>query len=118
MSWRAGMVMTGRSGIGGSVASVGTAAHPGRADCGDHWRSGRGVVAAVGETMLNEEHTAAAEMAGEAGEVLLTMRDGSLTGKALGKEGDQRSHRLLMEPLSERFPGDGIRSEEADKSEA
>jgi 3'(2'), 5'-bisphosphate nucleotidase len=68
--------------------------------------------------MLNEEHTAAVEMAGEAGEVLLALRDGSLTGKALGKEGDQRSHRLLMERLAERFPDDRVRSEEADQSEA
>ena len=68
--------------------------------------------------MLNEEHTAAVEMAREAGEVLLTLRAGSLTGKALGQEGDQRSHRLLEERLSERFPDDRVRSEEADQSEA
>jgi 3'(2'), 5'-bisphosphate nucleotidase len=66
---------------------------------------------------MGDEHRAAAELAGEAGVVLVDLRTGSLTGKELGNEGDRRSHRLLMTRLADRFPDDRIRSEEADQSE-
>ena len=64
-----------------------------------------------------DEHRAAAELAREAGVVLVDLRAGGLKGKELGNEGDRRSHRLLMDRLAERFPADRIRSEEADQSE-
>ena len=65
-----------------------------------------------------DEHRGAAELAGEAGTVLIGLRGGDLEGKELGNEGDRRSHRLLMGRLADRFPADRIRSEEADQSEA
>ncbi len=67
--------------------------------------------------MLNEEHRSAVEFATEAGKALLALRARSSTGKELGKEGDQLSHKLLMERLTSRFPSDRIRSEEADRAE-
>jgi len=66
---------------------------------------------------LGDEHRAAAEMAGEAGTVLVELRGGPLTGRDLGHEGDRRAHSLLMTRLAERFPADRVRSEEADQSE-
>jgi 3'(2'), 5'-bisphosphate nucleotidase len=67
--------------------------------------------------MLSEEHRSAVDIAGEAGATLMGLRAGCQTGKTLGKEGDQLSHRLIMERLAARFPADRIRSEEADQSE-
>jgi 3'(2'), 5'-bisphosphate nucleotidase len=66
---------------------------------------------------LGDEHRTAAELADEAGAALIELRAGDLNGKELGREGDRRSHRLLMARLAERFPDDRIRSEEADRSE-
>jgi 3'(2'), 5'-bisphosphate nucleotidase len=64
--------------------------------------------------MSVDDHEAAAALAGTAGDRLVALRDeGSLTGKALGAEGDRVSHALLMAALAERFPGDRIRSEES-----
>jgi 3'(2'), 5'-bisphosphate nucleotidase len=65
---------------------------------------------------LSREHRAAAELAAEAGAVLIELRSGPESGKALGQEGDRRSHRLLMERIAARFPDDRIRSEEADQA--
>ena len=65
---------------------------------------------------LNREHRAAVELAEEAGAVLIELRSGPESGKALGQEGDRQSHRLLMEGIAARFPDDRIRSEEADQS--
>ena len=67
--------------------------------------------------MLSEEHHAAVEFAAEAGQALLELRDRSEPGKGLGGEGDRLSHRLLMDRISGRFPGDRIRSEEAERAE-
>jgi 3'(2'), 5'-bisphosphate nucleotidase len=67
-------------------------------------------------TPLGDEHRAAVELAGEAGELLIELRSGPESGRALGQEGDRRSHRLLMGRIAERFPDDRIRSEEADQS--
>jgi 3'(2'), 5'-bisphosphate nucleotidase len=72
-----------------------------------------------GETdVLSEEHRAAAEFAAEAGDRLIALRNQSTLGRALGGEGDQLSHHLLMGLVAERFPGDRVRSEEADRSVA
>jgi 3'(2'), 5'-bisphosphate nucleotidase len=59
---------------------------------------------------------AAAELAYRAGQVLRELQDGPLEGKALGAEGDRRSHELLVRLLAERFPADRVRSEEDDRA--
>ena len=66
---------------------------------------------------LGEEHRSASEFAAEAGVALMELRARSQPGRSLGKEGDRRSHRLLMDRLGDRFPRDRIRSEEATQSE-
>jgi 3'(2'), 5'-bisphosphate nucleotidase len=67
---------------------------------------------------LREEDRVAADLARLAGVGLMELRTRSELGKPLGKEGDQLSHKILMEQLADRFPADRIRSEEADQSEA
>jgi 3'(2'), 5'-bisphosphate nucleotidase len=64
----------------------------------------------------DEDHAAAADLAHRAGQVLLELQDTDLEGKALGAEGDQHSHDLLVALLAERFPGDRVRSEEDDRA--
>jgi len=66
---------------------------------------------------LREEHRRAGELAAEAGVALMELRARTEPGKALGKEGDRLSHRMLMDRLGDRFPRDRIRSEEATQSE-
>jgi 3'(2'), 5'-bisphosphate nucleotidase len=67
--------------------------------------------------MHDNEH--AVELAHEAGQVLLALqRSGDFEGKDLGREGDARAHRLLMDALAERFPDDRVRSEEASEGVA
>jgi 3'(2'), 5'-bisphosphate nucleotidase len=63
-----------------------------------------------------DDDRAAAELAAEAGQVLRALQDGTLEGKALGAEGDRRSHALLVRLLAERFPADRVRSEEDDRA--
>ena len=63
----------------------------------------------------------AAELAAEAGELLLALRDTEqdlLDGKALGRKGDHLSNVLLLERLSVDRPADSVLSEESadDKS--
>jgi 3'(2'), 5'-bisphosphate nucleotidase len=64
-----------------------------------------------------DDHAAAAELAHRAGQVLRELQGGDLEGKALGAEGDRRSHELLLGLLAERFPEDRVRSEEDDQAE-
>ena len=71
----------------------------------------------LGIEMLSDEHRAATEFAAAAGVGLMELRSRSESGQALGKEGDQWSHRMLMQSIAARFPDDRIRSEEADQSE-
>lgn len=73
---------------------------------------------AVSSGYSRSDHEAAADLAHQAGQVLLALQQGGLEGKDLGKEGDRRSHELLMSLLAERFPNDRVRSEEADQAEA
>jgi 3'(2'), 5'-bisphosphate nucleotidase len=61
---------------------------------------------------LRREHHAAADLAGEAGELLLDLRRRSVAGKELGDEGDRLSHELLVDRLGQIFPDDRLRSEE------
>ncbi|HEY5110577.1 MAG TPA: inositol monophosphatase family protein, partial [Acidimicrobiales bacterium] len=64
----------------------------------------------------DEDHAAAADLAYQAGQVLRELQAGDLEGKALGAEGDRRSHVLLLALLAERFPHDRVRSEEDDQT--
>ena len=64
------------------------------------------------------DHQAAADLAREAGALLLELQGGALEGKELGAEGDRSSHALLTTLLAERFPNDRVRSEEDDQSES
>jgi 3'(2'), 5'-bisphosphate nucleotidase len=64
---------------------------------------------------VSTDDETAAELAGRAGYALMELRARSEPGKALGKEGDQMAHHLLMEALGERCPGDRIRSEESEQ---
>jgi 3'(2'), 5'-bisphosphate nucleotidase len=55
----------------------------------------------------------AAYLADTAGKLLLTLRDcGLLTGKALGKAGDETANQFLIHAIAEQRPGDGLLSEE------
>lgn len=55
----------------------------------------------------------AAHLAGEAGRLLLSVRETSgLTGKALGKQGDAAANRMLCDAIRRARPDDGLLSEE------
>ncbi len=66
------------------------------------------------DDLWGDEHVAAAELADEAGSLLMELRARTEPGRQRGAEGDERSHELLMRLLAERFPSDRVRSEEAD----
>ncbi|GAA4224955.1 3'(2'),5'-bisphosphate nucleotidase CysQ [Actinomadura meridiana] len=61
-----------------------------------------------------DDHAVAAELAAEAGRLLLDVRDevGFADGRALKDTGDLRAHEYLMAALAERCPGDAVLSEE------
>jgi 3'(2'), 5'-bisphosphate nucleotidase len=63
--------------------------------------------------MSSADTELAAELASAAGELLMTIRAEGLTGKELGKAGDQRSNALLLERLAARRPDDRVLSEES-----
>jgi 3'(2'), 5'-bisphosphate nucleotidase len=61
----------------------------------------------------------AADLAGQAGGLLLTLRHASgLTGTDLGKRGDAASNSLLLRELAQRRPDDAVLSEESADSPA
>jgi 3'(2'), 5'-bisphosphate nucleotidase len=60
----------------------------------------------------------AAQIAAEAGALLLEIRAGGLAGKELGKEGDRRSNELILKRLAEARPDDAVLSEESADSPA
>jgi 3'(2'), 5'-bisphosphate nucleotidase len=61
----------------------------------------------------------AADLAGQAGDLLLTLRHASgLAGKELGKRGDAASNSLLLRELADARPGDAVLSEESADSPA
>lgn len=61
----------------------------------------------------------AAELAAEAGRILLEVRaSGRYEGKELGKAGDAAANRFLVDALREARPGDGLLSEEEKDDEA
>jgi len=60
-----------------------------------------------------DDHSVAARLAATAGELLLELRRGSLSGRSLGAEGDRQSNELLLRALATLRPGDAVLSEEA-----
>lgn len=70
------------------------------------------------KTNLNDAQLAA-HLADVAGKLLITVRDcGLLTGKALGKAGDQTANQFLIRAIAEQRPDDGLLSEESKDTEA
>ena len=64
--------------------------------------------------MTQSDARLAADLARQAGDLLLTLRAASgLTGKDLGKRGDAASNSLLLRELAELRPGDAVLSEES-----
>ena len=65
---------------------------------------------------LPNDHSLAAELATNAGRLLVDLRArraaGAVDPKALGREGDAEAHQLLMAGLAEARPGDAVLSEE------
>jgi 3'(2'), 5'-bisphosphate nucleotidase len=59
-----------------------------------------------------DDHALAAALARRAAELLVELRGSGLTGRALGDEGDQRSHTLLTRGLAAARPHDAVLSEE------
>jgi 3'(2'), 5'-bisphosphate nucleotidase len=69
--------------------------------------------------MITSDARLAADLAGQAGDLLLTLRQASgLTGKDLGKRGDAASNSLLLRELAETRPDDAVLSEESADSPA
>ena len=69
--------------------------------------------------MIQSDARLAADLAGQAGDLLLTLRAASgLTGKELGKRGDSASNSLLLRELAEARPSDAVLSEESADSAA
>jgi len=65
-------------------------------------------------TIAQTDAALAAELAREAGQLLLELRTGSgLTGKELGKRGDHDSNEFLLRRLATERPGDAVLSEES-----
>jgi 3'(2'), 5'-bisphosphate nucleotidase len=69
-----------------------------------------------------EDHQLAADLARQAGDALLELRDRLLAegadGRTIKDEGDRVSHELLMAELAQRRPDDAVLSEEARGDEA
>ncbi|GAA3442317.1 3'(2'),5'-bisphosphate nucleotidase CysQ [Planomonospora venezuelensis] len=68
---------------------------------------------------IRDDHDLARDLAAEAGERLLALREREGFGdpSLLRKEGDAASHRFLMEALARLRPSDSVLSEEATQSE-
>ncbi|WP_432949187.1 3'(2'),5'-bisphosphate nucleotidase CysQ [Kribbella sp. CA-253562] len=63
--------------------------------------------------MATEDGRLAAELATDAGRLLLTLRAARGAGRALGAEGDRSANELLIRGLRDRRPGDAVLSEES-----
>jgi len=59
------------------------------------------------------DHSDAAEIATEAGQLLLEIRASGLAPSELKAEGDRRSNELILEGLASRHPNDAVLSEES-----
>jgi 3'(2'), 5'-bisphosphate nucleotidase len=75
------------------------------------------VTLSAGPVNLTDDRLAA-QIAADAGALLLEIRTGGLTGKELGKEGDRRSNELILKRLAEARPDDAVLSEESADSPA
>lgn len=63
-------------------------------------------------TLDADDHADAADLATEAGVLLLSLRSSPLVGDDLRREGDRRSHELIAAGLHRRHPDDAVLSEE------
>lgn len=63
--------------------------------------------------MTPDDHALAAQAAQRAGDLLLALRRGGLSGDALGAEGDRLSNELILGDLHRLRPGDLVLSEES-----
>jgi 3'(2'), 5'-bisphosphate nucleotidase len=68
--------------------------------------------------MTNADHHAAAEIATDAGRLLLEVRSRALAPDELKAAGDARSQECIAAALRDRFPADAVLSEEAADDEA
>jgi 3'(2'), 5'-bisphosphate nucleotidase len=75
-------------------------------------RAGKGKTSVTDAPAGGLEHTAARELAGAAGELLVEVRTGGLVGADLKAAGDRASHDFLMAELALAFPADAVLSEE------
>lgn len=68
----------------------------------------------VGRPPVADDAELAARLAYAAGRILIDVRQsGLLSGKALGRTGDETANRFLMDALREQRPDDGVLSEES-----
>jgi len=61
---------------------------------------------------VTQDHVDAAEIAAEAGRLLLSLRQSEMAGEELRTEADKRSHELIVSELGRRHPTDAVLSEE------
>ncbi|WP_166037568.1 3'(2'),5'-bisphosphate nucleotidase CysQ [Sphingosinicella sp. YJ22] len=59
-----------------------------------------------------DDHQLAAQLAEDAGRLLLVLRDGGLQGAELGIAGDREANALILDALGKARPEDGVLSEE------
>ncbi len=62
--------------------------------------------------MTTDDHRLAADLAAQAGQLLVDLRTDDLSAGALRKTGDRRSHEFLSAELARLRPGDAVLSEE------
>jgi 3'(2'), 5'-bisphosphate nucleotidase len=72
----------------------------------------------TGRSASTDDHVLAAQLATEAGDLLLQVRVEGLRGKDLKDEGDRRANELLLARLAEHRPDDAVLSEESADSPA
>ena len=67
---------------------------------------------------MQDDVALASHLAATAGKLLLQVRDsGLLTGKALGKAGDETANQFLIHAIAQQRPDDGLLSEESKDTE-
>ena len=72
----------------------------------------------MNDTLIKDDAALAAHLAEAAGKILLQVRDsGTLTGKALGKAGDETANEFLIHAIAQQRPDDGLLSEESKDTE-
>lgn len=71
------------------------------------------------DQIMQDDVDLASDLAVTAGKLLLQVRDsGLLTGKALGKAGDETANQFLIHAIAQQRPDDGLLSEESKDTEA